>query len=320
MASSSESNSSIWYSNDVSFTISPIVKFWIFLVLDVCAILCTIFVLYHLLSKRQLRIAPHNHIPIILLVLAFIYECIDIPFHLEFFLTGRIHLETPMLCLIWWFIDWGFYFIIAVLLVFASLERHVLIFHSQLYTSRRKRFLFHYLPILGILFFMTMFYSIVIFAPICTSTFDYTADLCGTHACYGSIPFLSAIEQLLFGEISIFLIVIFSMTLLIRVVRQKHRVHGVIQWKKQRKIALQMFSLSSLYTTFSLPITTIYVVRLFGPPDWGEQVLSIFFFLSYFAIFLLPYVCLMNLPDLSRIFRNFTLRARTQVGIHLPPP
>ncbi|CAF3725902.1 unnamed protein product [Adineta steineri] len=317
MNSSWDNSTFTWYSIDSAFEVTPILKFWLFLVFDVYAIICTIFVLYHLLSERQARNALHNHIPIILLFLASAFEWIDIPFQLQYFHTGIVYPSTPILCLIWWFIDWGFYYIIAVLLVFASFERHILIFHSHLVATRRKRLIFHYVPILIILLLMCTFYAVAIFAPICESTFAYDENLCGVHACYGTIPFFVTVEQLVFGAAPICLIAIFSMTLLVRVIRQKHRIHGAIQWKKQRKLAIQMISLSLLYMAFSLPFTIIDLVRLYEQSDWGSEVLPLFFFLSYFTILLLPYVCLSNLPDLWKKLKICPTRQQ-RVGAIVP--
>jgi hypothetical protein len=144
---------------------------------------------------------------------------------------------------------------------------------------------------------MITFYVVAIFAPICENTFDYTSDLCGGIACYGSIPFLVMFEQIGFSVIGSCLIAIFNLLLLVRVIWQKHRIHQVIEWKKQRKLATQVISMSMLYLLFSLPVTIIYIIRLFGQPDWAMEVVSIFFFLSYFTIIFLPIVCLATLPQ-----------------------
>ncbi|CAF1561879.1 unnamed protein product, partial [Adineta steineri] len=102
-----------------------------------------------------------------------------------------------------------------------------------------------------------------------------------------------------------------------RVIRQKHRIHGAIQWKKQRKLAIQMISLSLLYMAFSLPFTIIDLVRLYEQSDWGSEVLPLFFFLSYFTILLLPYVCLSNLPDLWKKLKICPTRQQ-RVGAIVP--
>jgi len=320
MTSLITNGTSDWYSIDLTYQIQRTLHFSLFLISDVFAFISSVFVFYHLVADRQLRNALHNHVLIIILLLIFAFELIDIPLHLQFLITGTVRPAQPILCLFWWFIDWGFYYTIAVLLVFASIERHIVIFHSQLIATKRKRLIFHYFPLVVIILFMITFYSLAIFAPICESTFDYTVDLCGTHACYGTIPFFIAVEQIGFGAISSCLIAIFNMALVIRVVRQKYRIHRSVQWKKQRKLALQMIALSLLFLIFSLPLTIIYLVRLFGPPDWATEVLPIFFFLSYYAVLLLPYVCLGNLPDLWKKLKKCNPRRRRRVAAVEPQP
>jgi hypothetical protein len=220
-------------SSSSSQTLDQALLFGLFLGFDIPAVLCAIFVVYQLLSKRDLREALHNHVSIILLVLLLIYEIIDIPLHLQYLSTGVVRPSVPVFCLIWWFFDWGCFYTITMLLVFASIERHLLIFHSQIFSTMRKRLIFHYFPLMVIILFMIVFYSVAIFAPICENTFDYTTDLCGMFACYSTIPFFQIIEQVGFGIVAPLLMVISNFTLLIHVVWQKYRIHRSAQWKKQ---------------------------------------------------------------------------------------
>lgn len=313
-----ENNKSNWHSTGVDYQIPQTLHFWLFLISDVPAFLCNTFVFYHLLADRQLRNALHNHVPIVILFLAVTYELIDIPLHLQFLSTGIVSPSIPATCLIWWLTDWGSYYAIAVLLIFGSIERHILIFHSHLVATKRKRLIFHYIPLLVITLSITMFYCVAILAPICESTFDYTADICGVHACYGTIPVFAAIEQMVFSAASSCLITVFNMALLIRVIRQKYRIHRCVRWPKQRKLALQMIALSLLYLIFSLPLTIVYIVRLYDLPDWADEVEPALYFLGYYAVLLLPYVCLGNLPDLSKKLKNFIPRQRWQVATVVP--
>jgi hypothetical protein len=300
MASSLESNQTI---DPTIFTtnydIDPTLRFWLFLVFDILALVCSSFVLYHLLSQRRSREALRNHATILMLLFAFIYQSVDIPLHLSFLHTGLVHPATRPLCLIWWYIDWCFYFVIVMLLAFISFERHILIFHSHLLATQRKRWIFHYIPLITSTSFIILFYVIAIFSPVCRNIFDYTVDLCGMYACYALIPFFFLTEQVGFGAIPCFLIVVFNLTLLMRVIWQKHHLHQSGQWKKQRKLAIQVFLMSSLYLVFAFPLTLIYFVRLWHLPTWGSEMLPIYFFLSYFVILLLPFVCLVSLPNLS---------------------
>jgi hypothetical protein len=265
--------------------------------------------------KRSLRQALHNHTLILILLFELVYEVIDIPLHIQFSFTGAVRPTTPTLCLVWWFIDWGFYFLLVVLILFTSIERHILIFHSQMVATKRKRLLFHYLPLFLTVLFMITFYVVAIFAPICENTFDYTVDLCGGQACYESIPFLTMFEQIVFSVMGSCLIAIFNLLLLVRVIWQKYRVHQVIDWRKQRKIAFQVISMSTLYLGFSLPATIIYIVRLFGQPDWAMEVYPAFCYLTYFTIFVVLFVCLTSLPQFWNIVENlFSRKRRRQIA------
>ena len=315
MASSFESNHTTNGNLTISmYEINRTVQFCLFVIFDIFAILCSIFTLYHLLTKPILRKSLYNHTLILMLFFCLLYELIDIPLHLQFFYNGFISPAIPELCLIWWFIDWGFYYLIEILLLFTAIERHILIFHSQIIATRRKRLLVHYLPIAFIVLFMLIFYSIAIFAPICENAIDYTADLCGFHACYISVPFFFLTEQIGFSMMSSCFIFIFNISLLIRVIRQQHRVRHCIQWRKQRKLAIQVILMSLLFWVFSLPITIIYLVRLFDQSNWGVKVFSLYFFVSYFPIFFLPVACLPSLPKLWDKLKNLRPHRPRQIA------
>jgi len=154
------------------------------------------------------------------------------------------------------------------------------------------------------------FYSIAIFAPICDNTFDYTSDICGIYACYETVPFFATFAQMGFSTVSSCFIAVFNISLLIRVIRQKHRLRRSIQWRKQRKLAIHVILMSLLLLIFSLPLTIIYLVRLFGEPDWAVEALPPLLYFSYFAIFFLPPVCLSSLPKLWDKIKNLDLRRR----------
>lgn len=311
-----ENDTDNWYSDNPAYEMQHTLQFWLYLISVIPAFLCSAFVFYHLLADKQLRNALHNHVIIIILFLAFTYELIDIPFHLQFLSTGIVRPSKPVTCLIWWLIDYGSYYTITVLLVFASIERHILIFHYHLVATRRSRLIFHYIPLIVITLSVMTFYSVAIFAPICENTFDYTIDVCGIHACYGDIRFFLVVEQIGFSALSSFLMAIFNMALLVRVLLQKYRIHRSVRWKKHRKIAVQMIALSLLYLIFSFPSTIVYLVRSFGPADWGDSIVEVLYFLDYYAVLLLPYVCLGNLSDLLKKLK--TCIPRRQVAIVVP--
>jgi hypothetical protein len=313
IASFSQSNTSHSNSSDSDYELGKPLRFWLFLVLDIPAVLCSVFALYHLLAERSSRQALHNHATILILLFNFIYQLIDIPLHLQYFSLGIMRPATPALCLIWWFIDYAFFFISLVLLMWASFERHILIFHTWMVATQRKRLLVHYLPILVIVLSMMIFYGIAIFAPSCQNTFDYTADLCGTAGCYESVSSFAMIERVGFAVAPSFLIAIFSMALLARVVRQKCRFDRVVGWRKQRKLTINIVFMPLLYLCFDLPLSVIDLVHLCGQPDWAHAVLPTLFYYSYFPILLLPIVCIGSLPELRNKMKKLDPRRQRVV-------
>jgi hypothetical protein len=61
-------------------------------------------------AEKRSREPLHNHAIILMLLVAFIYQLIDISLHLQFFSTDTIRPDTPALYLVWWYIDWCFFF------------------------------------------------------------------------------------------------------------------------------------------------------------------------------------------------------------------
>ncbi|CAF0845345.1 unnamed protein product [Adineta steineri] len=240
---------------------------------------------------------------------------VDIPLHLQYFKTEIIRPTNSTLCLFWLFIDYGFYFINLVVLMWASFERHILIFHSSMMATQRKRFFIHYVPLFIIVSFLMIFYGIAIFSPPCQNTFDFTNDLCGMAGCYGSIPSFALIERIAFAIIPMFLIIIFNIGLLVRIVWQKHRLHRPVEWQKQKKLAVNLVSISLVYLCFDGPLTMINLVRLCGKSSWASDPWPIFFYISYFPILLLPMVCLGSSSELRNKLIPFHSRQHRRVAV-----
>ena len=88
--------------------ISPVIKFWLYLIFLIPSIICTLFVLYHLLSVRNLRRALNNHVIIGLLILGLGSEVTVYPWMLYYYTVGNTWKRSFLFCQIWAFIDWAF--------------------------------------------------------------------------------------------------------------------------------------------------------------------------------------------------------------------
>ena len=297
------------------------VQFWTFLIFEIPSLACTIFLLYHLLSNRQLRNALHNHVIIIFLFLIFFIEILDNPLYIDAYRFGGYQNSFPIttsICLMWWLIDYGFYGAITVFLAWGSIERHILVFHPrQLLRTPRQRFFIHYLPLIIISVYLSAFYIGVIFFPPCVNTFDFTSLGCGLSPCYEDVVYLNTWDYLGNGIVCTFIETIFSVALIIRILWQKYHIHQRVNWRKHRKMASQLLSVSCLSLTIVFPQSLIIVIRQFGGSsmsNFASGADPYLFYLYTFVVFLLPFICLGTLPEVWKKLWIFNPKHQRNVG------
>ena len=215
------------------------IRFWLLLSFNVPAIICTFFMLYHLLFKRTHRQALHNHVMIVLLLIALISQLAGIVPYIIYTHTGYVWPSTSFFCDLWSFVDIGLFDMIAMLLAWAAFERHILVFHSTLVSTQRKRFIFHYLPLILTTIYGVLFYFVIFFFPPCKNKFDYGEPWCGYQRFY-SVRSLLLYDNICHCNIPIFFIMIFNILLVVRYIGQKTRVNQAFEWRKHRQIVVRL--------------------------------------------------------------------------------
>ncbi|CAF4299086.1 unnamed protein product, partial [Adineta steineri] len=184
------SSNTIKFLFDDGIAIPYIVRFWIFLISNVFSFICCLFVLYHLLFDSTLRRGLHNHVMIILLIMCLIAELTTIPWTMYLFLYGVAWIQTPTFCMIWKFFDTATYTTTAKLVGWASIERHILIFHDQWVSTKKKRFFIHYLPLIFIVLYGVVVYGTITPINDCNRPFYYFIPMCAYSSCvYNSLAF-----------------------------------------------------------------------------------------------------------------------------------
>ena len=282
---------------------SALVQFWTYLILEIPSLICTIYLLIYLLFDRHLRRQLHNHVIIVLLFLCLIILIVDNSFYLDGWRIGHGNSfpSSANVCLLWWFIDYGFYGAISVFLVWASFERHLLVFHRRRFlTSTRKIFYIHYLPLLIFAIYLLGFYIGVIIWPPCENTFDFHHLACGSYPCYQDISWLNAWDYLINGVLCNIFEAVFSSSLLFRSIWKKFTSRGQLHWKKYRKMTLQLLSISTLSLCINLPQSLIVLVRQIRPgmSDFGSSIEPYLFYFTGYVVLLLPFVFLGCTPEL----------------------
>ena len=285
------------------------VKFWSFLLVLIPSTLCTLFVLYYLLFNRALRYALHNHVLIILLLICLIAEVTIYPWMLYFYQMRDLWERPFIFCVIWGFLDWGLYVVHTMLFAWATVERHILIFHDGWLSTKKRRFFIHYFPVIFLLLYLFIFYIVIYFFPPCENYSDPSSPVCMFPCLYYNY-ILSMWDYIVEQILPTLTIIVCSFGLLVRVLWQNVRMRRTIRWRKHRKMAVQLLSISFVYLLLLLPYAIVYIVRVCGLSsplitDFSKYTV----FISYFILLLFPFVCAFSLPELQTKVRNlFHLR------------
>ena len=308
---SSTMNQSTDDSNAQSAWMSLTGRLWLLLPFVPLSMLCSLFLLVHLLGMPSLRRPIHNHAIIVVLILGLVYVSLNISGSMNFYrLGGVVRPQLPGYCSLWLFVDFGVYNTITVLLAWASFERHLLVFHHWLLNNHRRKLLIHYLPLLSLLIYMGIFYITVVFLLSCTNHWDYASDVCGDYGCYHDTDLLAYWELYLHGLIPNILIIFFNITLLLRVLCHKRLLRQPIRWKKHRKMAFQLLCISALYLTVNFPLFSLTMGQLVGF-NAANELWEILFYFTDHVIMFLPFMCLGCLPELWQKLRLILTHVRT---------
>ena len=310
---SGNSSSSI---SSYPFLLTTNIRFWCILIVIIPSLMCSLFTLYHLLFDRTLRTTLSNHIIIVILLIALFNQVTVYPWMINYYNLGGYWERSTIFCYFSAFLSWTLYILEGMLFAWATIERHILIFHDRWLATKKKRFFFHYLPIVALIGYCLIYYICVDFFSPCTNAVYYTVVACGSFCIawnYYYILWDTIAHQLVPGLI----ILIFSVALLIRVIWTKAHMNQPVQWRKYRKMSIQLLSISIVYLLCYFPyifINSMFVLKILY--NINIDILFIFSFLTYFMILLLPFVCLLTLPDLGKRIKYFWRLGRPPAAIH----
>ncbi|CAF2432234.1 unnamed protein product [Rotaria sp. Silwood2] len=293
------------------------VRFWIYLFFNIFSLICTFFDLYYLLADRTLRRALNNHVIIVLLIVGLIDELTNIPWTLYNDHNRVPVIKSYIFYCFWSFINLGFNSLQVELFAWATIERHILIFHNHWIATKSKRFFLHYFPIGAIIIYYLIYYSFVFFYPFCESSFD--AFLSGSFhiPCVFDHTVLGMWDLIVHQFLPTVIIVFFSMALIIRAILKKNRLRQGVRWRKYKKMITQLLSISAIYIIFNVPWVVVIFAYQYGLPEDIAKVALIYTgFLYYFVIFLFPFVCCLSLSELRSKVKEKLLfwRPARQVG------
>ncbi|CAF0745914.1 unnamed protein product [Adineta steineri] len=289
-----------WDIDSPEFSLPISISFWLLIIFNVPSLICSLKLLYHLINDNSLRKSLNNHVIIALLIIGLFSQLIDIPFYLNFLRIGYVWPKISLSCLLWWFSATGISNITNLLMAWASIERHILVFHGRWLRTKNRRYFIHYIPLLTIILYGFIYYFIILYMFSCENMYAYTEDWC-LHPCYYNNNNLALYDTIVNSIIPTPIISFFSITLIIRIIKQKQTLHRQVQWRKYRRMIVQLLSISALFLFFNFPMTCIVLAQVCGLPDDSLGQLPFYtYYLYHFVSLLMPFVCLTSFPEIQK--------------------
>ncbi|CAF1656359.1 unnamed protein product, partial [Rotaria magnacalcarata] len=279
---------------------AQVVRFWTYLFSDVFSLMCTFFDLYYLLTDQTLRHALNNHVIVVLLIVGLIDELTNIPWILYNDHNRAPVIKPYIFYSFWTFINLGFSSLQVALFTWTTIKRHILIFHNHWVATKTKRLFLHYFPIGSIIIYYLIYYSIVLFYPFCESSFEVFLAGGFYIPCVFDHTILGVWDLIVHQTLPNVIIVFSSIALLIRVILQKNHLRQGVHWRKHKKMIIQLLSISAVYIIFNVPWVLVIFAYQYGLSEAVAKGALIYTgFISYFVIFLFPFVCCLSLPELQ---------------------
>ena len=291
------------------------IQFIVILSVQIPSIVVSVLIFVHFLQNRRIRSHLNHHIIYVLLLVNFLEVATDIPMPLSFYYFNEAKPRSNIYCVWWTWYEFSLNTIGLFLMAWASVERHILTFASHWMLRRWKRWTLHIAPIIFSLFWTPVFYTVmIIISPNCATIWRFDSVLCG-QPCFlttngGRFGLFDFNFNILFP---IIVIVLGNFALIFRVIYGRYMREQPVRWRRQRKMALQLISISILYVVFWFPSTLTQLVELYFNSQFLLIHLEDLLFLIYFVPLLLPFVCLISLTKLMKQIKTAVIRVSTSV-------
>ena len=295
--------------------LSKSIKFWLLLIGECLSVPTYAFAIYQFVTRRAIYGALYNHVVIVNLFVAFAVLLIDIVCHLIFLRLGELIPSTRGMCLVWQLMDYGVWYADLSLKFWASIERHILIFHSTILTLKSRRLFLHYLPLGLFTLYCPLIYFYLIFFYPSEEQLDFSVLFCGGPFFYFTIPpWFVWYENVVHYVMPIILTILITAALPLRVFLQKSRLRVNTHWRQYRKMTVQLLRMIIIYI-FDLPYIVVTIVRWSGYSDFGTSVQApYFYYCTYIPFILFPFTTLGSIPNLKQKVQHWFLLDRNRIA------
>ncbi len=124
---------------------------------------------------------------------------------------------------------------------------------------------------------------VVVISPNCTTIWNFNFLNCG-YPCYFTTNSLGQFDFIFNIAFPILMIIVANLTLIIRIIYRKISHHQGINWKRHRKMVIQLWIISSLYMAFWLPLVIMQTIQVTVMPSFMIDQTETIMFLVYFVL------------------------------------
>jgi hypothetical protein len=274
------------------------IKLCLFASIEVPSVLTSIYILYKFFRFPQFRSRLNNHSIIALIIVSFIETSSELPIALQYLRIGHVQPNTYSFCLFWIWYNFSLQSTNLLLMTWTSIERHILIFHSNWMQTSKGKLKWHYIPLLICVTYIPVFYFSCIIIYQCENFFDYSSLLCGP-ICYNNVTWLSSFDWITNILLPSLLIPFASISLLGRVLIQAKKMRRTLNWRSTRKMTMQLMIISTLYFIFWSPLALVSLVRIYFNPTFIDDVTYYYlYYTPYLVQLFMPFVCIACLPEM----------------------
>jgi hypothetical protein len=282
------------------------IEFSLALIFEIQAIGISLVIFIYFAQNPATRIKRQHHSWLFLLVLNFFQLLVDIPVALTFYYRGIVWPELNAFCTWWTWFSFSLDTTALFLCLWISIERHLIIFHSQaLSRGRWRKWIFHIAPIIiCCIWAPIVYFALIVISTQCTNEWNFETLLCGPP-CYTYTSFNGVYDFLFNVCVPLLLVILVNLILIIRVIKGKMSHQPTINWRRHRNMILQFWAISSLHVALWFPLVLASLVQMTVMPSFLATEYTTLEYILYYMPMLFPATCLCGIPDLVNKITNF---------------
>ena len=271
------------------------IKFGVLAALQAVSIPCFLYVFFQFYRQRKLRQSLSWHIMRLLLINSFLFVTIALPLTEAYLYRSYVAPASVTFCNFWNWFHYSLNIVNLFLMAFASIEQHWLIFRPAFLRHVGRKVLFHFCPIACCLLYPTMFYFILIFVNSCRGSYNFNLLLC-KWPCFYRSKFFTQVDLYFNNYIPLIVIPVFCVILYVRVFIQMRSMKlEAFKWKRDKKMILQLWAISSLYLGMWMPLQLLGIINLYFDTYFLYQAqLDYLYLFPYLIHIIYPFIVLLT--------------------------